>query len=63
MEQNDSHFLIYNFCCWKIVWYVGRDSDLSINYSIERVSEWLSEWMSECAWLIWVSEELEWVSE
>ena len=32
-----------------IICYVSRDSDRSINYSIERVSEYLSGWLRECA--------------
>ena len=39
MEQDESHFLIYNIFFLKIVCYVSRDSDWSINYSIDRVSE------------------------
>ena len=53
MEWNESHFLHF-CCCWKIVCYVSQDSDQSICYSIERVSEWVSV-------LDWVSEELNWL--
>ena len=62
-----SNLNFFFFLCWKIICYVSRDYDLSINNSIEKVSEWLSGWMSKHAWLIewraWVSEWVdEWVS-
>ena len=61
MEQNESHFLIYNYFFLKIVYYVSRDS-WSIDQLFYRKSEWMIKRVDEWVCLIdWVSEEFNWL--